>query len=142
MTSKVGPASPRVTRHSSLVTPLHILVADAYLRQKDTPQALDILAEAAERWPQDDRVTKRLATAHLIADQRLDALKILEPYLERNPNDLDALFLAIQSLHDAADATSELNAQLTKYSRAYLAADGPYKVVVEQWLNESGQHRQ
>lgn len=125
---------------------LHILVADAYLRLKDTPQALDILGEASERWPSDDRVTKRLATAHLIANEPAEAMKILDPYLERNPGDLDAMFLAIQSLHEAGSeqpgsADADANARFVNYGRAYVAAGGTYRVVVEQWLNESAKQR-
>ena len=124
---------------------LHILVADAYLRLGDTEQALDILSEASERWPADDRITKRLATAHLLAHNAQEAMNVLEPYLERHGDDLDALFLAIQSLHESAQAGQSTGrdnpnaAKLVGYCRAYLAAKGPYQTVVEQWLNESTQ---
>jgi tetratricopeptide (TPR) repeat protein len=114
-------------------------MADAFLRLKDVPAALDILKEATEQWPDDARVKTRIAGAHMVAQDNRQALADLESALAADPDNTDALFLAIYLLNrPAAAGESAGNAQtpalLARFSKAYIDARGPHRTVVEQWM--------
>jgi hypothetical protein len=118
---------------------LHLLMADAFLRMKDVPAALDILKEATGQWPNDARVMTRVAGAHMIAQDNTQALADLEGVLAAHPDNADALFLAIYLLNrpaaaGGAAANAQTPALLARYSKAYINARGPYRTVVEQWI--------
>ncbi len=120
---------------------LHLLMADAFLRLKDVPAALDTLKEATELWPDDGRARTKTAAAHMLAHDDKQAFSELEEVLGDHPDDTDALFLAIYLLNRASpsgppSAGARAPAGLlTRYSRAYVEAHGPHAAVVEQWMN-------
>ncbi len=115
------------------------LLGDALLRLKDVNHALEILNEASSVWPDNEDVQVRLAAALAMAGQRAEALKILEPYLEKHPEDAERHFLGLRTIYEArADkkpirSADEDRALFTRWAKAYAAAKGPQQPLVDQW---------
>ncbi|HEY7499827.1 MAG TPA: VWA domain-containing protein [Vicinamibacterales bacterium] len=116
------------------------LLGDALLRLRDPQSALEILKEAEAEWPDSEEVQVRLGSAYAMAGKRVEALEKLEPYLDKHPEDLERLFVALRTLYQAksdgkpvrsADADRDL---FTKLAAAYSAGKGPQLPIVEQWL--------
>jgi VWFA-related protein len=118
---------------------IYTLLADGFIRLREPVSALNVLKEANTLWPDNEQVLLRLGTAYAAAGNPADALKILEPYLERNPNDHERLYLALQSIYQARAAgrsiksPAEDKALFERYAAAYKAANGRQAELVEVW---------
>ena len=118
---------------------IYTLLGDALLRLRDVAQAIDVLSEASKLWPADDRVAERLATAFVMASKPADALRVLDPYLARHPDDHERLFLALRTLYEARAAGRNIGTpdedreRFLRYAEAYAAAKGPQLPLVEEW---------
>jgi VWFA-related protein len=118
---------------------IYTLLGDALLRQRAAEQAVDILTEAATLWPDSEEVQLRLGTALAQAGRAADALKILDPYLVRHPEDHERHFVALRAIYEAHAAggpvtTPEEDRQrFDRYAAAYAAAKGPQQELVERW---------
>ena len=116
------------------------LLADALLRLRDVPQALDVLNEAAAQWPEDDEVEIRIATAYALSGKRAEALEKFEAYLAKHPDDQDRHFLALRTLYEARASgkpvrtAEEDRALFTRWAAAYAATKGPQQALVDQWM--------
>lgn len=113
-------------------------LADALFRINDGEQAVSVLEEARERWPDDERFVQRLATAYTMVGKQSDAITLLEPYIDKHPEDLDALFLVMRLLYEAHAQGRTLSdddrGKLRNYAAAYASAKGPQQAIVEQWV--------
>lgn len=118
---------------------VYTLLADALLRAREVPQAIDILMEARTLWPTDPEVGLRLGTALMMASRPAESLKVLEPYLAAHPDDHERLLLVLRALHDARSAgraigTAESDKALfIRYADAYALASGPQQALVAEW---------
>jgi tetratricopeptide (TPR) repeat protein len=112
------------------------MLVDAMLRIGDAQSALDMIAEAPQAWPSDTARLKRVATAQAMLGQFGPALEALTALLQRQPDDTDLLFVAIQVLYrqhlsrplDGADKK-----QFETYAGRYSDAKGPEAALVETW---------
>jgi VWFA-related protein len=127
-------------RASQLAMPnLHVVLADGWLRMGQPAQALDPLKEALEKQPQNDSVRKNLAIAQSQMGLQDQAYATITPYLERNPNDADALMVALHALYQvrvtgkSIGTAEEDKTRAAQYARAYIAAKGPLQPLVEKW---------
>jgi tetratricopeptide (TPR) repeat protein len=115
------------------------VLADGWLRLNDGVHAESILREAIGQWPGDDSFLPRLAAALAIQQRRPDALDTLAPYLDRRPDDAEAIFLAMRLLYDAHAEGKTIRsgpedaALATKYAALYREARGPNLVLVDRW---------
>jgi tetratricopeptide (TPR) repeat protein len=115
------------------------VLADAWLRLRDGSQAMSILTEARERWPDDDAFVPRVAAAHALLQQRGQALETLVPYIDRHPADTAALALAVRLLYDAhASGKAALSPArdrelATRFAGLYRAANGAEAALVDRW---------
>jgi len=114
------------------------VLADALLRVNEPARAMQTLAEARERWPDDASFVLRFAAAQGLHHYDVEAFDTLAGYLKSRPSDTDALGLAIRLLYEAhadgralrsPDEDRELAAT---YGSAYKAAGGTAPIV-EQW---------
>ncbi len=68
-----------------------------------------------------------------------EALKVLDPYLARNPSDHERYFVALRAMYDARTAGISIKsppedaALFERYAAAYKSAGGPQVALVEQW---------
>jgi VWFA-related protein len=118
---------------------IYTLLADAFLRLRDVDAALDILDEAKTLWPTSDQVQLRLGTAYAMQGNPVEAVKVLDPYLARNPSDHERYFVALRAIYDARTAGTSIKsppedvALFERYAAAYKSAGGPQVAMVEQW---------
>jgi len=115
------------------------VLADALLRLQDGEQAVAILSEARQRWPDDDLFLPRLAAAQALQKQRAEALATISPYIERHTSDTNALVLALRVLYESHQAgrlvtsRAEDRARAAAYAEFYRAAGGPEQPLVDRW---------
>jgi tetratricopeptide (TPR) repeat protein len=118
---------------------IYTLLGDALLRSRNVDQAIDILKEANSLWPNNSEVQFRYATALAMGEQTAEALAILDPYLEKHPQDHERHFLALRAIYEAHAAgrtvktVDDDRARFDRYAAAYAAAGGPQQALVEQW---------
>jgi tetratricopeptide (TPR) repeat protein len=119
---------------------IYTLLADALLRIPDVSQALDVLNEAAEQWPDEEEVQIRIGTAYALSGKRAEALQKFEPYLEKHPDDQERHFVALRTLYEARASgkpirtPEEDRALFTRWAAAYAASKGPQQALVDQWM--------
>jgi predicted Zn-dependent protease len=119
---------------------LPVVTAEAYLRLGQPAQAVDPLTEALGAQPQNDSVRKSLAIAQSTLGRHDQAYATIEPYLQRNSADPDALMvalLAIYQIHAQGKSVGSPDQDLARaaaYAKAYAAANGPNQALVEKWL--------
>ncbi|MFN8059762.1 MAG: VWA domain-containing protein [Vicinamibacterales bacterium] len=127
------------------VQPAFPFLADALFRLNDGEQAAGILEEAREIWPDDERLTGRLATAYAMIGRQDDAFTMLEQYLDKRSDDVEALFLALRLLFEARLSGRvyhgpEADASLFKrYADSYVSARGPNQPIVKRWVRHFAQ---
>jgi hypothetical protein len=118
---------------------MHTVVADALLRLRDTTQAVVVLRQAAAVWPDDDDIQMRLGTALATAGSELDAIRTLDGYLGRHPDDHERLLLAMRLIYDARAAGRLIEsadadrARFLKFFDAYAKAGGRERELVAGW---------
>jgi tetratricopeptide (TPR) repeat protein len=128
-------------RTAHLVMPvLPFVIGDAYLRLGEPGQAVGPLSEALSAQPQNDPLRKSLAIAQFGLGQYDQAYATIEPYLERNATDADALMVALQAIYQAhaqgksVGTPDQDRVRAAAYAKAYAAANGPNQALVEKWL--------
>jgi VWFA-related protein len=116
-------------------------LADALMRKHDYAEARTLLEEASGKWPNDMRFTKPLAMLYATFGKGREAVRTLERYLEQQPNDTNAAYLAVEWIYHvhAAGAAVHNRADDLKlahtYAAAYEKASGPQLALVKQWLD-------
>ena len=115
-------------------------LADALMRTHDYGEARAVLEEAVGKWPSDVRFTKPLAMLYATFGKGREAVRTIERYLSEEPDDRDALYLAIEWLYHVRsagaivhDRTEDLKLAQT-YALAYERAGGPQIALVKQWV--------
>jgi predicted Zn-dependent protease len=84
-------------------------------------------------------VQLRLGTALAMSGKPAEALGILEPYLQKHPEDQDRRFLALRTLYEARSqgksikSPDEDRALFARYASEYAAANGPQVALVDKW---------
>lgn len=118
---------------------IYPLIADALLRSRDMAGAVAILKEAAGQWPENEQLQVRLAVASVMAGRAADAVRILDPYLARHPDDHEQLFVMLRAIYEARNAGVSIETpekdreRFVRYAEAYAAAGGPHQALVERW---------
>lgn len=121
-------------------TPLHLLLADAFLRQGRGDLALQTLDDAKARWPEDIGVQKRYVMAALQAGRYADGLKTVGELIDKRADDEPSLALALLVLYESfvndrpvQDADAD-RALMVRLADAYRARGGPSLALIETWV--------
>jgi VWFA-related protein len=115
-------------------------LAEALMRTHDYAEARAVLEEAVGKWPSDARFTRPLAMLYATFGKGREAVRTLERYLDEQPDDHDALYLALEWLYHvrSAGATVHNRAEDLKLAQSYAAAyerlGGRQIALVKQWL--------
>jgi VWFA-related protein len=115
-------------------------LADALMRTHDYAEARAVLEEAVGKWPSDARFTKPLAMLYATFGKGREAVRTLERYLSEQPDDRDALYLAIEWLYHVRSAGAMVHNRMEDlklaqtYALAYERAGGPQMALVKQWV--------
>lgn len=116
------------------------VLADALMRLRDADQAVAILTEAREAWPDDSTFVPRLAAAYVLRGDDHEAMALLGPHLDGHPDDVQALLLALRVLYDAhaegrrAETAAADASAAARYAERYRAAGGAEAMLVDRWV--------
>jgi VWFA-related protein len=111
-------------------------LVDALLRVGDAQGALEMIAEAPDAWPSDEARLRRVVTAQAMLGQFTPALETLPALLQKQPDDVDLLFIAVQVLykqHGERALSPGERQRFDEYTARYIAAGGAEKALVETW---------
>ena len=117
-------------------TAVYPMMVDAMLRIGDAQGALEMIAEAPQAWTSDDARLRRVATAQAMLGQFAPALETLTALLQRQPNDADLLFVAIQVLyrqHLSRSLEPSDRKRFDAYAQRYEDVKGPETALVQTW---------
>jgi VWFA-related protein len=119
---------------------LHVLLADALLRQDKGDLALQTVDGARARWPQDDTLKRRFVVAALMSGKQAEGLRAVDELLEANAADEPSLALALLALYDAfvghrpIESVEEDRRRMIRLADAYRARGGPSLALVDTWV--------
>lgn len=118
---------------------IYTTLIDALLRTRDLAPALELLADASSRWPENDDIRVRLGTAQALSGQPVEAVRTLDPYLTSHPTDHERLLLALRmvfearSLGQAVESIPADRERFATYAAAYHLAGGKELEMVAAW---------
>jgi Flp pilus assembly protein TadD len=119
---------------------LHLLLADAQLRQGRGDLAAEDLEAARARWPEDEGLKRRYAVAAMQAGDQVGGLQALEELVERRAEDEPSLALGLLVLYEAIGSGQPIEsadrdrARLLRFADAYRARGGPALALVDTWV--------
>jgi tetratricopeptide (TPR) repeat protein len=119
---------------------LHVLLADALLRQDKGDLALEAVDDARARWPDDEELKRRFAVAALLAGKPADGLRAVDELLEKQAVDEPSLALALLVLYEAfvghqpIESVEQDRARMNRFGEAYRVRGGPALALVDTWV--------
>jgi VWFA-related protein len=121
-------------------TALHVLLAEAQLRQGRPDLALQTLDAARERWPADEALKRPFVLAALSAGEHADGLEALDELVAARAEDEPLLEVALLVLYEAfvagdpIEGVEQDRARMARLAEAYRARGGQSLALVETWL--------
>lgn len=119
---------------------LHVLLADALLRQDKGDLALQAIDSARVRWPDDVGLKRRFVVASLLAGRQAEGLQIVDELVEKQAADEPSLALALLVLYDAFESERPIEgveqdrARMIRFADAYRVRGGPSLALVDTWV--------
>ena len=116
------------------------MLADAMMRQGKADTALDDLATARSRWPDDLGLTRRFATAALVGGKLAEGLLALDELIDKRAEDEPSLAFALLALYEAFESGHPIEsidqdrARMTRLADAYRTRGGPSLALIDTWL--------
>ena len=98
------------------------------------------LEEAAGKWPSDMRFTRPLAMLYATFGKGREAVRTIERYLAEQPDDADALYVALEWLYNVRSAGAVVHGKAEDlrlaqtYAADYERLGGKQMSLVKQWL--------
>ncbi len=121
---------------------LYVWLGDTLLRARQLALARGVLEEAVLQWPSDVRFAKPLALTYATFGQGREAVRMLERHLAAQPEDRDALAMAVEWIYHlrvlgaTARSAAEDRALARRYADAYLKGRGGQPAaLVRQWMS-------
>jgi VWFA-related protein len=118
---------------------LYAWLSQGQLRRHSLPEAQEILEEAHEKWPSDPRFAGSLASVYATFGKGKEAALLLEQYLDKSPDDVEAAAIGVEWLYQirAAGRVVHSGAEDLALARAWAAryGNGPRQALVKQWLD-------
>jgi VWFA-related protein len=119
---------------------LHLLLADALLRQGHGELALQALDRARARWPEDDGLTRRFVVAALQAGKHADGLRAVDDLIEKRAEDEPTLAIALRMLYEAfvngqpVEGVEQDRARMIRLAEVYRERGGPSLALIDVWV--------
>jgi Flp pilus assembly protein TadD len=118
---------------------LYEWLSHTLLRSHSLGQAQGILEEANEKWPGDPRFTGALASVYATFGRGQEAVRLLEQYLEKTPDDREAALVGVEWLYQIQLANRVVHSREEDLHLARTWAvrygSGPREALVKQWLD-------
>jgi VWFA-related protein len=121
---------------------VHLMLADALLRQGNGPLAFQAIETARVRWPDEVGLKKRHVTAALLAGRTADGLRALDELIEQKLDDEPTLTLALLVLYESFESAKpvenveEDRARMLRLADLYRTRGGPSLALVETWVSK------
>jgi VWFA-related protein len=115
-------------------------LAEALMRTREYAEARGVLEEAVGKWPSETRFTRPLAMLYATFGKGREAVRTLERYLSEQPDDTDALYLALEWIYHVRSAGAFVHSRADDlklaqtYAAAYERGSGKQMPLVKQWL--------
>jgi hypothetical protein len=115
------------------------VIIDAHLRLGEAARAATVATAALATAPGHARLTRQLIRSYLLAGRHDEALRVAETHLQREGGDLEAQWLALQSLfsgfvaNTGAGATPEGRARIVGLAERYGSAGGSHAALARDW---------
>ena len=115
-------------------------LAEALIRTHEYGEARATLEEAAGKWPSDMRFTRPLAMLYATFGKGREAVRTIERYLAEQPDDADALYVALEWLYNVRSAGAVVHGKAEDlrlaqtYAADYERLGGKQMALVKQWL--------
>jgi len=119
---------------------LHVMLADALLRQGRGDLAVEDLDAARTRWPEDQALQRRFAVAALLGGHQINGLQTLDKLIEQRAEDELSLAFALLVLYEAFDSRQPIESvdqdrtRMMRLADAYRARGGPSLALVDTWV--------
>jgi hypothetical protein len=119
---------------------LHVLLADALLRQQQGESALRVVDAARARWPADQELKRRFVTAALLAGRYDEGFEALDELVQANAEDESTLLAGLLVLYESIDAGTPVQgpdddrARMARLADAYRERGGTSVALVDTWL--------
>ena len=119
---------------------LHVMLADALLRQGRGDLAVDDLDAARSRWPEDQALQRRFAVAALLGGNQINGLRTLDELIEKRADDELSLAFALLVLYEAFNSRQPIEsvdqdrARMMRLADVYRARGGPSLALVDTWV--------
>ena len=119
---------------------LHVMLADAQLRQGRTDLAIEDLDSARTRWPENQELNRRFAVAALLEGRQAEGMQVLDELVEKRADDEPTLALGLLILYEAfenrqpIDSVDRDRARMLRFADAYRTRGGPSLALVDTWV--------
>jgi tetratricopeptide (TPR) repeat protein len=126
---------------------LHVMLADAFLRQGRGDLAVEDLDAARTRWPEDKGLQRRFAVAALLGGRQINGLQTLDNLIEQRAEDELSLAFALLVLYEAFDSRQPIESvdqdrtRMVRLADAYRARGGPSLALVDTWVAAATRNR-
>jgi tetratricopeptide (TPR) repeat protein len=123
---------------------LHVLLADALLRQGRGDLAFRMVEGARSRWPEHEDLKRRFVVAALLAGEYTQGLRVVDELVQQRAEDEPSLALALQTLYEAftkgrpVEGVDQDRARMMRLADAYRARGGPSLALVDTWVAAAG----
>jgi VWFA-related protein len=119
---------------------LHVILADALLRQGRADVALEDLDAARTRWPENLELKRRFAIAALVGGQPAEGLRVLDELIDKKADDEHSLSFGLLALYEAFEGRRPIEsvesdrARMTRLADVYRTRGGPSLALIDTWL--------
>jgi VWFA-related protein len=119
---------------------LHLLLADALLRQGRGDMAFRMVEGARARWPEHEDLKRRYVVAALLTGEYAQGLRVVDELVQQRAEDEPSLALALQTLYEAftsgrpVESADQDRARMARLADAYRARGGPSLALIDTWV--------
>jgi tetratricopeptide (TPR) repeat protein len=119
---------------------VHLLLADALLRQGSSAMALQVVNAARLRWPEDNEIRRRFVLASIMAGNDTAGLQALDELVQQGADDEATLSLGLLTLYGSIskgrsiEGADQDRARLLRLAQAYRTRGGASLPLVETWV--------
>jgi tetratricopeptide (TPR) repeat protein len=123
--------------------PVHTLLIESFLRQGRADQAMQSLATARTRWPEDETLKRQYALASLLTEKYVDGMRAVDELIDKHAEDVSTLTLALRVLYEGFESgrpvvnADDDRARMTRLAEAYRAMGGPSQALVDAWVSSA-----
>jgi VWFA-related protein len=119
---------------------LHVMLADAQLRQGRGDLAVDDLALVQKRWPDNMEIKRRYAIAAMLSGQRIEGLRAMDEVIDGKADDEASLAIALLVLYDAFESGQAVEnlqddrERMLRLADTYKKRGGQSQALIDTWV--------